>query len=474
MATSVPPVSFGATGFVAPPAPAVFAGVSADISAAFGKTLNFNLNTPQGQIASSETALIVDTNSIFVYYTNQVDPAYATGRMQDAIARIYFISRLPAEPTVLQVACNGGVNIPIPLSATVVDSGGNIYQCTSAGVIPASGSITLPFACLVPGPVAVPEEVSIYQAIPGWDTASVLSGVLGQDTESRSQFEARRRASVAKNSIGMVSSVRGAVLAVPGVLDAYVTENDEPTPQVIGGVSVAANSLYVSVVGGAAQDIAAAIWGKKAPGCGYNGNTTETVLDSNSGYSPPVPAYQVSFEIPDSLAVLFGVVIANGPLVPADAVTQIQNAIIAAFGGEDGGARAQIGATIYASRYYAPVAALGAWAQIVSLQIGSDNAASASFTGSVAGTTLTVTAKVSGTLAPGQTISDATGNLIVGTTILTQLSGATGGIGTYSLSASQTVLSEVMKSALADNPSVAVNIDQSPTLSASNIIVTLE
>ena len=473
MTTNVPTVTFGPLGFQVPAADAVLVGVQADISAAFGSTLSYTLNTPQGQLASSEAAVIVNTNAFFQYYTQQVDPAYATGRMQDAIARIYFIERLPAEPTVLQIACLGATGVVIPLTATVVDGSGNVYQCTEAGTIDGGGTITLPFAALVPGPLAVPASVTIYQAIPSWDTATVVSGVVGQNTETRSQFESRRRQSVSKNSIGQLSSVLGAVLAVPGVLDAYVTENDVALPVTIGGYAVAANSLYVAVVGGDAQAVGEAIWSKKAPGCAYNGNTTVVVVDDSSGYSPPFPSYQVTFETPAALAILFAVQIVNGPQVPASAVAQIQAAITAAFNGSDGGARARIGSTIYASRYVTPVLALGSWVQLASLTVGSNNAAAAKFIASVSGTTMTVTSVTSGALAAGQTLSDATGNLAVGTTIAAQLTGPAGGVGTYRLSGAQTVSSESMVAAVPALQSVVVRIDQVPTLNANNIAVTL-
>ncbi len=74
-----------------------------------------------------------------------------------------------------------------------------------------------------------------------------------------------RAASVALNSRGSLPSVLGAVLAVPNVIDAYVTENTQNTAQTIGGVSLAANSLYVCTSGGASADIARAIWSRKAP-----------------------------------------------------------------------------------------------------------------------------------------------------------------------------------------------------------------
>lgn len=64
--------------------------------------------------------------------------------------------------------------------------------------------------------------------------------------------------------------------------------------------------------------------------------------------------------------------------------------------------------------------------------------AGASFTGAIAGTTLTVSAVASGTVQAGQVISGS--GVTVGTTI-TALGTGTGGTGTYTVSATQTVAS---------------------------------
>ena len=107
------------------------------------------------------------------------------------------------------------------------------------------------------------------------------------------------------------------------------------------------------------------------------GNTMVTVYDDLSGYDPPLPSYQVSYEVPDLLRTFFSVTLTNSAQVPADAATQIQNTIIDAFAGLDGGPRPRIGSTIYASRFYALVAALGSWVQIVDIYVGSQNTPSA-------------------------------------------------------------------------------------------------
>jgi hypothetical protein len=477
--TNVPTITFTPAGFVAPAESAILLGVQADFQVAFNGALNFTTTagsitnpTPQGQLTASTAAIVGDANDAFLFYCSQVDPAFAQGRMQDGIARIYFISRIPSQPTVLQVSCVGLLNTVIPVGSLITDNAGNTYASTASGTIPIGGSITLSFAAIIPGPIAVPASVSIYRSVTGWDATTLLSGVVGANTESRAAFEARRAASVAQNSLGSLPSVLGAVLSVPGVIDAYVYENPTSSPLTFLGATLNPNSLYVSVTGGAAAAIAFAIWSHKAPGCNYNGNTNVTVLDTSPGYVPPYPSYSVSFEIPPGLAFLFQVNIVNSSAVPANAATLIQNALLNAFAGGDGGPRAKTGSKQLASRYYAPVLALGAWAQIVDILIGSNNTPSAVVTGAIAGTTLTVSAVTSGTLAVGQTLSDATGAIVVGTTI-SALGTGTGGTGTYTVSNSQTVGSETITTAVAASYSQQVNINQEPTLAAANIIVSL-
>lgn len=475
MATNVPGPTFGERGFVAPTDEEVLAGVQADIDTAFGGGVNPALDTPQGQLATSMTAIIAETNNTFIRISNQVDPAFAEGRFQDAIARIYFLQRMPSAPTVVQAVCTGGVGVAIPEGSRAVAADGLIYASTEAGVIGDDGTVTIPFSCVTPGPIACPEGSlnQIYQAINGWDSINNTDdGVLGRSTETRAEFESRRAASVAINSVGALPAIQGAVLAVTDVLDAYVTENDTAFPVVRQGYSLAARSLYVAVVGGASDDVARAIWSKKAPGCGYNGNTTVQVSDTD-GYSIPFPTYDVTYVTPSALPILFKVTIVDSSLVPDDAAEQIQAAIIAAFAGEDGGPRARIASTIYATRYVTPIQALGDWAQVASIVLGSNNDPSAIFTGEISGSTLTVTAVAEGTIEVGQildgTIGSGTG-IILGTRI-TALAGGTGGTGDYTVSAIQSITSTEIIAVLPELASIPLNLDQVPTIAAANIIV---
>lgn len=65
----------------------------------------------------------------------------------------------------------------------------------------------------------------------------------------------------------------------------------------------------------------------------------------------------------------------------------------------------------------------------------------ASVTASISGLVMTVTAVGSGYLYPGSTLSSSTSGFVAGTKIIAQLTGTTGGAGTYSVNISQTVAS---------------------------------
>lgn len=370
---TVPVPTFGPNGFILPLESDILSAVQADIAAVFGGGLNPALDTPQGQLASSFAAIIADCYSQFVALANGVDPSYASGRMQDAIGRIYFIERILPTATVAQCNCVGLSGVVIPVGALAQATDGNIYSCTTGGTIPISGTISLPFTCVNTGPIACPATSlsQIYQTIPGWDSISnPADGILGSVVESRVDFETRRKQSVAINANGTLSAILANVLQVPGVVDAYATENPTGSAVTIGGVSIAANSMYVAVSGGNSLAVATAIWQRKAPGCGYVGNTTVTVTDTNSGYAIPQPTYSVTFQVPTATPIFFLVKIANTASVPSNAATLIQNVIINAFAGGDGGPRARIGSAIYASRFYAGIASLGSWASIISIKIG--------------------------------------------------------------------------------------------------------
>ena len=386
MATSVPQLQWTETGLIAPTEAAILAGTQADIDAAFGGGLNPALETPQGQIASSEAAIIADKNNDFLDLVNQVDPQYADGRFQDAIARIYFLTRKGATSTAVTCTLTGTPSAVVPAGTFAQDTSGNTYVLLGSVTIGSGGTVTSSWQNLLTGPIACPEGTltQVYQAVAGWDAiTNPADGTLGQNVETRAEFEFRRQNSVALNGRGTCQSIYANVFQVANVLDCYVIDNPTGSTVDTGSTNypLAPHSVYIAAIGGIDANIAQAIWAKKDVGCSYSANpngtpvpgegtvSTQTVIDP-SGYSYPQPSYQVSFIRPGALPIYFNVQIANASNLPSNIVTLIQNAIIAQFNGTNGSVRARIGSAILAAGYYATVAGVAPQVVLLGIQVG--------------------------------------------------------------------------------------------------------
>lgn len=376
MATAVPPPVFADTGLQIPAESDILAGVTADLQTAFGGALNPSPSTPQGQLAASMTAIIGDRNDKFLALANAMDPALNSGRWQDGIGRIYFIDRIAATATTVTATCTGRAGVLIPVGARAVDQGGLIYVSVGAVTIPETESVDVVFQCLAYGPNACPAGYlnRIYQAVPGWDTVSnAAAGVIGRNVETPLEFEYRRKNSVAHNGHGTPEAIRGAVFGVDDVSDVYVIDNPTNATVTIGGVDLVAHSVYVAVYGGLNAAIAQAIWSKKSGGCNYNGNTSVLVYDRSAADAAPYPRYTVTFQRPAPLPIKMAVFLRNNLDVPSTVVSQVRAAVQEAFAGLDGGPRARIGQEVFASRFYCGIAALGAWARILEIKIGTSD-----------------------------------------------------------------------------------------------------
>lgn len=382
--TAVPPIQFTPQGVILPAESDILAGVQIDINYAFGGGVNPALTTPQGQLATSETAIIADKDSQIAFVVNQIDPQFATGRFQDAIGRIYFMTRIAAVATVVQCVLTGPPGT-IAAGTLAQDTSGNTYVLTASVTIPSGGTVLSSWQNIVTGPIPCPEGTlsKPFQAS-GFDTISNPSdGEIGNLVESAQAFEFRRQQSVALNGRGTTQSINAAVFGVPEVIDCYVIDNpsgntvsSNPLP---GGTPNSTNyallphSIYVAVVGGASAAIAQAIWSKKDAGCNYNGNTSVVVSDTD-GYDFPFPSYNVQYNIPTALPILFAVSLVNSATLPSNIVALIQAAIIAQFNGTNGAARARIASLILAASYYGVVASAASNVQLISILIGTSAA----------------------------------------------------------------------------------------------------
>ena len=480
MTTNVPAIQFLPTGLSVPTEAQVLTGIFADLNAAFGGNLNTALNTPQGQWSTAQAAAVAAANAVFAAIVNGIDPDTAIGFMQDAIGRIYFLNRNPGVATVVQCTCTGAVNTPIATGAQAQDTSGNLYQCVAGGTIGSGGTVSLTFANVVLGPIPCPASTltTISQGASGWESiTNPAPGVVGANIETPTAFEFRRQNSVAGNAQGWQAAVYGAVFGLPGVIDCFLYENTTGGTVIYGSThfSLAANSIYVGVIGGAPAAIEQAIWSKKSPGCNYNGNTSGTVYDTSGNYVSP-PAYTVSFNNNSENAVncYFAVSITNLSTLPANIVALVQTAIVNQFTGQTQGLpRARIGSQLVALAYAAAVqSAAGPGIAVPVLSIGIGSAFTGLGTLVNGSDVLTVTTASTGLLSFGTVVSGT--DIPAATYVVQQLTGTAGGVGTYQMSANATGTvgsAEAITGTPGD--SATFGIDQAPTISASNVTVTL-
>ena len=359
-------IDFTENGPVVPDTETVRAAIEKDWQAAFNNRLNLNPATPQGQLITSETAIVQDKNSQLLFLANMFNPKTSEGIYQDALAQIYFLTRHPARPTVVPCLCTGLPGTVIPgigsdAPALAKDADGNILVCQTGGTIPQSGSITLDFACQVAGPIEIPQGTvtTIVQAIPGWDTITNDVGSVGRNVETRAEFEQRRFQSVALNSRSMLASIYARVGNVAGVIDLLARQNRTDSEVELNGVTLAPHSIYIAVLGGADDDIAEAI---------YN----------SVNYTDPVTGAveTVKFQRPETVPFQISVTIQRSAGLSSGAISQAKQNIWNCFYGIpyqaencDMPTRLHIGETVYAGRFYCPVIAAGL-SQIVAIELG--------------------------------------------------------------------------------------------------------
>ena len=350
-----------ATGFYADDTETVRAAVAADWVAAFHKDGQVDLNTdpetPAGQLIDSQTAAVTEKDTELLYLCNQFDPAKNEGIFQDAIAKIYFLSRKAATPSTATITVRGLSGTVIPVNAQIMSSADDtIWQNVAAFTIGADGTGSGVFRCTTEGLIsaAAGTLTRIMTVVAGWDTATnEHAAVVGTLEENRGQFELRRYASVALNSRGTAASVYARVMQLDDVIGCVVRENKTNQPKVIDGVTLSPHSVYVCVLGGNDGAIATAIYRTVSAGCDTNGTTDYLVEDDTTGIKE-----MIHFQRPTDADITIRLRFPNAAGFSADDLAAIRQAVFNNFYGEDPTvvdgsimARPLMGDTIYAPRF---------------------------------------------------------------------------------------------------------------------------
>ena len=366
---TIPKIEITDIGINAPSVDQINTGVWQTLQAALGDNISQVQGTVQYQLATSFTAMVKDVFDSFIELANQFDPRYASGVYQDAIAELYFISRKLATHSVCPLTFEGLSGSPIPAGFQVQDVAGRLWSTAGAYNIGPSGTVVGTVISDEAGAIeANPNSINIIpSALVGLDSVyNEDSAIVGYAEESRQDFNVRRRESVAINSKMTDDAVRGAVLAIPNVVDCYAISNPTDATVTFGSTSYPAirNSIVVSVVGGDDYDVAEAAFIKAGTGCSWNGNTPVTVLAQDYPTNPP--QYPITILRPTFLDVYIQITVLDINVVTVQDQTAAKDYILSsAASGEN---KVRINKTFIPAMYMCGVPSIG----IVSIKASTD------------------------------------------------------------------------------------------------------
>ncbi|MDR3389095.1 MAG: baseplate J/gp47 family protein, partial [Rudaea sp.] len=177
MATNVPTPTFTSTGLVTYDEQTILAGVQQDWVDAFaltGKTLGTALTTPQGQVQQSEAYIVAAVQAQLAQLIANVDPMTASGVYQDALGRIYFLTRQAATHATVTATVTGTVGATLPAGSQAKSSDGTIWASTGAVTYGVGGTASVVFQAATAGstPAAGVDDLRIYQQVANWSAVS--------------------------------------------------------------------------------------------------------------------------------------------------------------------------------------------------------------------------------------------------------------------------------------------------------------
>lgn len=296
--------------------------------------LNTEPETPAGQLIDSQTAAITQKDAEIAFLANQFNPLTSSGKFQDALGKIYFLTRHPAINSTCTCTCTGIENTLIEKGSLIQSEVTGIkWKLINDVVIKSSGTVEAQFECTEEGPVEAGANTltNIVTVVPGWDSVTnVNSASVGSYEESQSAFETRRYNSVALNSRGTNGAIYSRISQCDGVIACYIDSNRTNVIKDVDGYKLSPHSVFIAVIGGNNNNIAKAIYDTVSAGCDYNGNTSVKVTDEYTG-----AVEQVTFLRPDILQVYVKVTLKDKKSLPNEYEDLIKEAVYNNFYGLD-------------------------------------------------------------------------------------------------------------------------------------------
>lgn len=291
------PDSFDANGLTVKTASEITTDLTTGLQGIYGADINVAQNSADGQSIGITTQTGVDVRELLVQVNASFDPDEAVGVILDQRCAINGVVRVagsysifPIDITVSKTVALQGLdanfNSATGVGYTVQDSSGNKFILVDSVTL-TPGLTTVDFRAALIGAVSVPVNtittpVTIISGVTIVNNSSAAISI-GNNEETDPQLRVKRQKSVANNSQGYLNGLKGALLNLPGVIDAEVYENTGSTVDANG---IPAYGMWAIVDGGANSDIAQTIMFKRGYSCPQKGSVVVDIL-SPSGVLVP-------------------------------------------------------------------------------------------------------------------------------------------------------------------------------------------
>lgn len=275
----------------------------------YGNDIILDQNSPDGQLINIFTQASTDYRELIKRVYNSFDPDSAIGIVLDNRCAINNITRkagtytiVPIDVTVNKTVTLKGLdadyNNPQGSGFTVQDNVGNQYILIDSITIP-SGTHTLNFrAQKMGGITSVSGSINTMTTVVLGVTSVINNSApieVGEEEESDAELRLRRQRSVAINARSTVESLQSNLLALDGVTNVAVHENDTNN----WVKTIPPHSIWVIVQGGSEEDIARVLYERKDAGCGMKGDISYQVNNDFIAYfdRPNVIDLYIKFNI---------------------------------------------------------------------------------------------------------------------------------------------------------------------------------
>ena len=300
---------------------------SDDLKNIYGQDINLDQNTPDGQFVNTLSQAGADVREFAGFVYNSFSPQFASGNALDRVVAINGIERKGGAYTIVPITIHVDRTVTLQgldkqanaldgAGYTIQDNVGNQFILTTTTTL-TQGVHVLLFRAKEIGKVntiidTIQTQVEIVLGVVSVSNLSAPTQV-GTVGETDLELRARRERSFALAALGTTEAIEASLLALDGVTEVVVYENDE---KVVNSDGIPPNSLWVIVDGGSDNDIANILSKKKTVGSGWKGQQVVNIIKSNNTLK------QIKFDRPiaKDLYLRFDLRVANGALIDLEAL----------------------------------------------------------------------------------------------------------------------------------------------------------